>query len=146
MWDADSPQLAEGSKEGQRRDAGKRGAAEKVGLRGSGALTERLSHSSSGWRKALGAAPWCPLELRLGEGAGSSTLMPPPHTPCCPRPFGRTPTGIRGHLPEQGRVAGVGKQKTNLTSVSFYASRLVPHVQKTESFLSFSGCVPKPSR
>ena len=127
MWDADSPQLAEGSKEGQRRDAGKRGAAEKVGLRGSD-------------REAV------PLELRLGEGAGSSTLMPPPHTPCCPRPFGRTPTGIRGHLPEQGRVAGVGKQKTNLTSVSFYASRLVPHVQKTESFLSFSGCVPKPSR
>lgn len=127
MQDTDSPQLAEGSKEGQRRDAGKRGAAEKAGLRGSD-------------REAV------PLKLRLEEGSGNSTLMPPPHTPCCPRPFGRTPTGIRGHLREQGRVAGVGKQKTNLTSVSFYASRLVPHLQKTESFLSFSGCVPKLSK
>ena len=57
MRDANSPQLAEGSKEGQRRDAGKRGAAERVGLRGSD-------------REAV------PLKLRLEEGAGSRTLVP----------------------------------------------------------------------
>lgn len=51
MWGTDSPRLAERSKEGQRRDAEERRAAEKVGLRGSDS-------------KAV------PLELRLKEGAG----------------------------------------------------------------------------
>ena len=57
MQDTDSPQLAEGSKEGQRIDAGKRGAAEKAGLRGSD-------------REAV------PLKLRLEEGAGSRIPVP----------------------------------------------------------------------
>lgn len=72
MWDADSPQLAEGSKEGQRRDAGEWRAAEKVRLRGSDS------------EAAL-------LELRLEEGAGEQHPGAPISHPLLSLPLWQNP-------------------------------------------------------